>query len=463
MKTHSLARQTLLIVLTAQVFCALALSGFTLLRESRAHLRAFDVRLQGRSDSLLGTIQDAEDANSSVRIDPAELKVPANDVFAVYNQGGALLGSSAEAPSALIARGHDGYRTVRVQGIRYRVLQREALRVIDRAEFHGVGLMRPVTILYASPETHVLHEIFEAASYLLLAIFLVAAFTILFLGIFLRRALRPLDELALAASRVSVPSLRFEPPLSVLQVRELRPLAEVLTEFIARLRDSFQKEQRFVGDAAHELKTAVAVVRSSLQVLMLKRRSQEEYVTGLNRVLEDNVRVESLVTKMLELANISEAHRPNATVLDLSEVATAVAENLRPFAEEKGISIRTTCSSDAMVLLSREHAQTLMSNLLVNAIQHSVTGMVVDLSVQRTEADKIVVKVADTGTGISEAALPHIFDRFYREDLSRSRETGGAGLGLSICKSIVDSTGGTIRAESQRNAGTTMTIVLSSA
>ena len=110
MKTHSLARQTLLIVLTAQIFCAFALSGFTLLREAHAHLRAFDVRLQGRSDSLLGTIQDAEDANSTVRIDPAELKVPANDVFAVYNQGGALLGSSAEAPPALVERGHDGYR-----------------------------------------------------------------------------------------------------------------------------------------------------------------------------------------------------------------------------------------------------------------------------------------------------------------------------------------------------------------
>ena len=269
--------------------------------------------------------------------------------------------------------------------------------------------MRPVTILYASPETHVLHEIFEAASYSLLAIFLVAAFTVLLLGIFLRRALRPLEELAAAASQVSVPSLRFEPPVSVLQVRELRPLAEVLTEFIARLRDSFQKEQRFLGDAAHELKTAVAVVRSSLQVLMLKRRSQEEYAAGLDRVLEDNVRVESLVTKMLELANITEAHRPDTMALDLSEVAAEVAGNLEPLAEEKGSSIRTTCSSDAMVRLSREHARMLMSNLVVNAIQHSVAGMVVDLAVQRQDADKVVVKVADLGTGIGEGAFaPHL-------------------------------------------------------
>ena len=463
MKVRSLSRQILTIVVAAQLICAATLSGLALWHEGHTRLRALDVSLQGRSDSLLGAIQDAEDINSTVRVDPAELKLPNTDVFAVYNQGGAILGGSENPPEQLIARGQDGFRTVRFKGVRYRVLQREALRVIDRAEFGSNGLKRPVTILYASPETHVWHEIFEAASYSLLAIFLAAAFILVFVGLFLRHALRPLSELAIAAGQVTAPSLVFEPPASVLRVRELRPLAEVLVESVTGLRNAFEREHRFVGDAAHELKTAIAVVRSSIQLLMLKRRSAEEYDAGLARVLDDNLRVEYLVTKMLQQARAEESSVADAGGLDLNEVATEILQELHPLAEQHGLQVRLTRFEGVKIRLSPEKARVLLSNLVSNAIEHSRPGAVVDVSVQQNSADKITLQVTDSGTGISEEALPHIFERFYREDRSRSRDTGGTGLGLSICKAIVESVGGSIHAASELNVGTTMTVIFSTA
>lgn len=461
MKDRSLARQIPTIVLAAQLICAFTLSGMAVLNEGRSRFRALDVSLQGHSDSLLGAIQDAEDVNATVQIDSAELELPRQDIFAVYNQGGTILGSSSTAPEPLITREQDGFRSIRVGGTRYRVLQRDAMRVIDRAEFGGVGLKRPVTILYASPETHVWHEIFEAVSYSLVAIFLAVSFTIAFVVIFLRGALRPITELATAAAQVSVSALQFEAPASVLRVAELRPLAQVLTRSVGGLREAFEREHRFVGDAAHELKTAIAVVRSSVQLLMLKRRSSDEYAAGLERVLQDNLRVEALVGKMLQLARAEEQSVFDSQTANFSAVVGEVLDELQPLIEETGLIVHADCRQDTRVRVSEENARVLVSNLVLNAIQHSRPGQSVKVSVQGPLLASITLQVTDNGTGIGLEALPHIFKRFYREDRSRSRDTGGTGLGLSICKSIVETAGGTIRATSSPDLGTTITVVFS--
>jgi signal transduction histidine kinase len=441
-------------VLAAQILCAVALCGAALMHERHTRFRAFDTRLQGRSDSLLGAIQDAEDPDDNVTIDPSELNVPDEDVYAVYNQGGRLLGSSKNAPAVLIARGKDDFRDVRVRGSSYRVLQREALRVIDRAEHQGVGLRRPVTIIYASPEGHVWHEILEAASFYLITIALAATASVLFVAVLLRRALRPLSDLAAAAANVSAPSLEFEAPSSALRLRELRPLAEVLSNVVAGLRESFANEHRFVGDAAHELKTAIAVVRSSVQVLMLKRRTGEEYTAGLDRILEDTQRVEALVAQMLQLARLEEGSEAGGPAVDLAHVVVSVAEKLQPIAVSHGVKVVVQSPENMMVKLLPESAEVLVSNLLHNAIQHSRPASPVSLSVAQDASGVIRLEVADRGEGIAPEALPHIFERFYREDRSRSRATGGTGLGLAICKSIVDAAGGSIAVESTRSIGT---------
>jgi signal transduction histidine kinase len=461
-KTSSLTRQIISIILITQLVCAIGLAGAALWHERRTQFRAFDIRLQGHSDSLLGAIQDAEDPGDTLKIEPAELKLPRSDVYAVYNRGGSLIGTSADAPPALIRRGEDGFRDSKADGLTYRVLQREALRKIDREESDGAGFNRPVTILYASPETHVWHEAMEEARFHLLTIAIAAVLAAFLVSILLRRTLRPLSALANAAASLSAPDLRFDPPPSALRIVELRPLAEVLTRVVERLREAFAKEHQFVGDAAHELKTAVAVVRSSVQVLMLKRRTVGEYEAGLDRVLEDTQRLEVLIAQMLQLVRLEGSSHAVLSRMDLADVVVTVADRLSPIAMEHDVEISVQALPESFVRLQPEAADILVSNLLHNAIQHSRPTTRVSISVARTESGAIRLRIADHGEGIGAEALPHIFDRFYREDRSRSRETGGTGLGLAICKSIVDAAGGTIHVESEKNIGTEVRVTFSS-
>ena len=177
-------------VLGTEFLCALAFSGAALLHERHARLAAFDMMLQGRSDSLLGAVQDAEDPEDHVTIDPAELRTSPHDVYAVYDYGGRLLGSSNAAPTELMTRHEDGFREVRADGHQYRVFQRRAMRIIDRAENQGVGLERPVTLLYAAPLDHLWHESAEGAEFYLLISLSLLAVTAILMIVLLRRVLR---------------------------------------------------------------------------------------------------------------------------------------------------------------------------------------------------------------------------------------------------------------------------------
>lgn len=459
MKTHSLVRQTIIGILLAELLCAFAFAGTALLHEWQVRAHALDVSLRGRSDSLLGAIQDAEDPEDNVTIDPHELRLPENDVYAVYNRGGRLLGSSKGALSELIEREKDGFSSRRASGHGYRVLQREGLRVIDRHETGGIGLERPVTILYAVRSDHIWHEVLKAASFYVWLSLLAILFTAALMILLLRRALRPLNELVLAAGKVSPRALRFVPPDSTMQVRELQPLAKTLSVTMDRLRESFDRQHRFVGDAAHELKTAVAVSHSSIQLMMLRPRTTAEYSRGLNTLLEDSSRMEELVMRMLSLAQVEEKGNIAAVPVDLSQIARESLLRLKSVAQIHQVAFQENIQASAMVRIAPEQIEVLISNLVINAIQHSQPTSLVKIAIRAT-GQVATLSVQDYGSGISPQALPHVFERFYREDASRSRETGGVGLGLAICKSIVDRVGGTVAIESAPGTGTTVTVTL---
>jgi signal transduction histidine kinase len=464
-RERSLARRAIALVLFTELVCALAFSATALWHERQSRLRAFDVMLQGRSDSLLGAVQDAEDPEDNVAIDPTELKVPAEDVWAVYKQGGRRLGSSANAPAELIARHGDGVRAVTVDGRRYRVRESEGIRIIDRLEYGAAGLRRPVTILYASRTNHLWHEIAEAAGFYIAVSAGLMCATAVILILALRRLLYPLKELAVEAAGVSANSIEFDPPRSAIETKELRPLAEALSATIARLKGALDMQHRFVSDAAHELKTAVAVERSTVQLLAMRERSAEEYAEGLGRALEDNERVERLVSRMLTLGRFEERGVSAREEIDLSESARRTVEALRRWSEARGVSISLDVDEGVDVVLTEDAAETLVSNLVMNAVQHSSRGGGVRVSVRAANdgVQRAVLQVSDEGAGIAPESLPHIFERFYREDRSRSRETGGAGLGLAICKSIVEGAGGTIGVESVVGEGTTIRVELARA
>ena len=261
-------------------------------------------------------------------------------------------------------------------------------------------------------------------------------------------------------------------PSSAYTTPELAPVTHALESVLQRLQVSFEQQRAFVSDAAHELKTAVAVAKSSLQLLAMKRRSPDEYQAGLERCLTDSERLEELVAEMLTLARIEAApiSGPAASPSTSTDLAAALRQtvaNLQSVADLRGIHINLLLSLDhalansspVSVPVPQNDLFLLLSNLLLNALQHSPAGSAVSLRLS-IETQSAVVTIEDHGDGIAPEALPHVFERFYRGDVSRNRNTGGTGLGLAIAHAITIKAGGSIQLASELGAGTTATIFL---
>jgi signal transduction histidine kinase len=271
----------------------------------------------------------------------------------------------------------------------------------------------------------------------------------------LHRGLEPMRQLAAEAENISIHRWSFQPPESAVETRELAPLAFALGAAMQRLEASFTQQRRFVSDAAHELKTAVAVVKSSLQLLTMRQRTTEEYEAGVEVSLADCERMEEIVARMLTLAR---AEQPAIAELglatsDLAEAAATTAQHFQSMAEVRSVTLALAASQPVFVPLSIEECALLCSNLLLNALQHSPPQTEVKVRLL-PEAAWVELRIEDRGDGIEPGLLPHVFERFSRGDPSRSRNTGGTGLGLAICKAIVDKGGGTIALESHLGEGT---------
>ena len=201
------------------------------------------------------------------------------------------------------------------------------------------------------------------------------------------------------------------------------------------------------------------MLKSSLQLLTLSPRSKEQYEAGLEGLLIDTERMEDLASRMLALARLEEAPAETSESSDLQSAVNAVAERLRPLAALKKVDLEVRATDTGKVVMQADDADILCSNLIMNALQHSRTDGRVSAMV-KTENGVAELRVVDDGEGIPESALPHVFDRFYRADRSRSRNNGGAGLGLSICKAIVERSKGTIQITSAVGKGTEVRVVV---
>jgi signal transduction histidine kinase len=271
-------------------------------------------------------------------------------------------------------------------------------------------------------------------------------------------------ELAIEASRVSARNWSFSPPQEARNKRELAPLVDALEATIAGLQRAFDRERNSTADAAHELKTAVAILKSSLQLLDCQPRSSADYKKGLDRALEDCDRLEALVCGTLSLARAQqwaeEGKSENIQCIDLLNTCEQSVAHLQALAHARGVKLRCLTEDDCVVKADPVDLQTVWANLLQNAIQHSPPGSVVSLRVSASESDSALIVVEDLGSGIPPEHLPHVFERFRRGDPSRSRDTGGFGLGLPICKAIVEAYAGHIRIESSDNTGTRVFVSL---
>jgi signal transduction histidine kinase len=244
-------------------------------------------------------------------------------------------------------------------------------------------------------------------------------------------------------------------------------LTESMTQMLARLEYSFTQQREFVGNAAHELKTPVAVLKSTLQSLLQRPRSSEEYRAGVHASLQDLDRLEQLLQWMLRLARAEQwaqnSQRRELDVIDINSTCEEAVERIRSIAQSRRTTIRLATNGPVPFRADPEDLQLIWTNLLENAVRYSPEGSSVEVEVSRAQdqnQDKVNVIFQDHGAGISPAELPRIFDRFYRGDPSRTRATGGFGLGLAIVKALVEAYGGSISAESAPGRGTRMTVEL---
>jgi signal transduction histidine kinase len=466
MKQHSIVRRVITIVLLVEFISALCVMGLAFGYERHAHFRTFRIMLRGRADSLLGAVQDAEDKEDNVMLDGTEISLPADDIYEVKDQNGRLLGRSknwnGDAPD-LDSAPREREQVIQVGNRHYGMLILHGMRMVDPGD-KGGGIPRPVTIVYGSPVAPVWRSVVREVRFYAISSLVLMIITGVVVAWLLHRELAPLSELEVAASNVSVDSWEFHTSEQVRHAKELAPLDQALKTVLARLEQSFLQQRQFVGDAAHELRTGVTVVKSSIQLLALKPRTTTEYEAGLERSLNDCLRMEEIVAKMLTLARLENNSTTSAesATCDLAQVAQQVASELSAVAALHGVEIIVDATTPAPVTLELGDTHILCSNLLLNAIQHSYSGSSVRIEVSSSQSE-ITLRVIDHGHGIDAAELPHIFDRFYRSDASRARTSGGTGLGLALTKAVVDRANGTIDAVSKSGEGTTMRISLPSA
>jgi signal transduction histidine kinase len=463
MKTRSIAFRLISAVLLIELLSALLVVFLSLGYERHIHFRAFDVMLHGRADSVLGAVQDAEDVGDNVMLDLADLHVPPKDVYEVWDGRGHLLGRSAnwQGSAGMRVPDHEGISHIKLLHHGYGLLYMRGTRIVDPGE-PGGGKLRFVTILYGAPTDPVWHAIRGAVEFYAAGSLLLLAVTGPLIAWLLHRGLLPLRQLAALASSVSVDSWNFSPPSSARETAELAPLTHAIENVLQRLERSFTQQRTFVSDGAHELKTAVAVVKSSLQLLELRQRTPAEYHAGLERCLADTQRLEDLVAKMLTLARVEGGAQSSGppSACDITACLRQTVAQLGTVAALRGVTVKfEDPGGNLSVPLSADDCNLLIENLLMNALQHSPPASSVDLSVL-CDSGTVQLVIQDHGDGINPEALPHIFDRFYRGDPSRARSTGGAGLGLAICKAIVEKSGGTIELKSEVGVGTRATVRL---
>jgi signal transduction histidine kinase len=460
MKMRSLTRRLIGGVLVAELFCVTVFALVSLTHEMHGRRRAFDVMLRGRADSLLGAVYEVNDLSGNLSLNSKELSAPAEDIYVASTAGG-IVGRSPEVPLDVLAAirtfNSSGYFNFKWKGIEYRAFYVQAQRTLDEGILGGQAL--PIALLYASPTFHLEHEVTEAARFYAGA----SAFLLIVTGMalvgFLHWWLLPLRDLAASARHVSTTSWDFMPPEAALRSRELAPMANSIKKLLHGLHRAFERQRQFTGDAAHELKTSIALLRSSLQLMTMRKRSVEEYEKGAENLLIDIQRIQELIEQMLLLARIEEAPPAPVQKIDLSTVVKTVAQRLQPIAEARKITVDVHVDAASHVVMDSSDASVLASNLILNALQHSPMQGAVTVSVLLGDKGT-ELRVADKGEGIPEEALPHVFERFYRADVSRSRHNGGAGLGLAICKAIVDRANGIIMIQSKLGQGTEVIVKL---
>jgi signal transduction histidine kinase len=313
------------------------------------------------------------------------------------------------------------------------------------------------------------HELYQLRTMLLSGVLLSALFAFGCGWWLARRALRPVATMTEAARRMGAPSgpraLEARLPADFGPPDELTELAETFNGLLERLEASVARERRFTANAAHELLTPLATLRSEAEVALRREREAPAYREAIERIVLDVERMTATVQGLLELARAERLQKRAGSRLDLSDLVRVRAQHARADAEAKGVALTTRVEPGVIVAAEAAPLAEIADNLLSNAVKYTPPGgsVAVELRHGASSGDvggaagsaagsaaggAALLRVRDTGVGFEPEEAGHLFDRFYRSDDAAVQAQQGSGLGLALVRAIAEAYGGSVRAES---------------
>lgn len=238
---------------------------------------------------------------------------------------------------------------------------------------------------------------------------------------------------------------------------ELTLLGDEFNEMSEMLHISEEKRHRFVSDASHELKTPLASIKLLSDSILQNEMDMQTVREFVNDIGNEADRLNRMSSKLLSLSKIESQSDGDCEIVNISPTLERVVKMLSTLAKKENIAIHTNIITDSPILVFEDDLYQILFNLVENAIKYNIAGGRVTVTVTR-EAENAVLRVSDTGVGIPEDSLKHLFERFYRVDKARSRKSGGSGLGLAIVRNMVERNTGSIGVESALGAGSTFTV-----
>lgn len=272
-----------------------------------------------------------------------------------------------------------------------------------------------------------------------------------------RKALNPITVMSKQLKKINAENLKERVPVPMTG-DELEELSQTFNSLLDRLDEAFVRERQFIGDVAHELKTPVATLRGEIELALSKQRTNEEYKKSFNETLIDVNRLSTRIKNILDLAWLG---ADNASLgdhqFDLSSALVELKEIAVKLADQKNISVKSEIESNIKIAGIEDKISRAVLNIIDNAIKYTPRDKSITISLCKKK-DLAILEINDTGIGISEKDLSHIFERFYRG--TKTAKTLGSGLGLAIAQGIIKAHNGDIRITSVFGKGTRVVITL---
>ncbi|HUS17344.1 MAG TPA: HAMP domain-containing sensor histidine kinase [Chloroflexia bacterium] len=282
---------------------------------------------------------------------------------------------------------------------------------------------------------------------------------------FTQALLRPLDRVAATAEAIAGGDMQRRLLLPAGH-NEVARLGQAFDHMVGRLVATLEAQRRFVADASHELRTPLTSLKGLAEILAIGAHGNDSHVVeqSAGAIRGEIDRLSRLVNDLLTLSRLDSTRDATnlparRTRMDAAATLTAAVTQMGALAEARGVQLSAECTEPLPVIGDSGQIKQILLNLLDNALRYTPSGGAVSVR-GALDGSMVRLEVQDTGTGIIAADLPHIFDRFYRGDVSRTRATGNSGLGLAIVRAIVEAHGGTIGVTSTPGAGTCFTIRL---